>query len=96
MKLSDLSPADLDLLEGQIDDALGFTLARAKAFLEESRAEAPTDGETDVRRDAIGKHKHFLRVKRGWHGAVDAAWPFIEKYAALNVDAVLAAEGKGG
>ncbi len=97
MRLSDLSPELLATLEDRIDDALGFTLARAQGYLDESRAEAAAgDGETDVRADAIGKHKRFLRVDRHWQGLADAAWPFIERYAAANVDAVLAVEAEGG
>lgn len=82
----------LTLAEAELSEkAFGFTVERALSFLAESRAEDPEKPFDDPhhRADATGKFKHFLRVKRGWGGFVDAAWPHIDQYAAAAVDAAL-------
>ena len=94
MKVPDrisLLPADLiDRIEDAMSKTVGFTLGLAVRFVRESRREY--DGEQNVRRDAVGKHLHYLRRDRGWGPLADLAWPRLRRIAETNVDIVLELE----
>lgn len=88
VKWSDLDPAEQAVLISTLDNALGFTVERASDLVAKSRAEGV---EKSLEDDATGDLKHFLRHDRHWGGAVDAAWPFLEPFARVVVQAAIKA-----